>query len=106
MVNMAIVISCLRIIAMTKPVFWALENPPGRLRRWLGDPQYSFDPCDFGDPHTKKTHLWGLFNEPREYHVPVLKRKYIENMGQTKDRSMKRSITPSGFAQAFFEANQ
>lgn len=44
--------------------FWALENPVGFLRQFLGKPVFTFDPCDFGEPWTKKTDLWGYFNIP------------------------------------------
>ena len=29
--------------------FWALENPMGFLRQFLGYPYFTFDPCDFGE---------------------------------------------------------
>lgn len=57
---------CLMIIAKSEPKFWALENPVGRLKRWFRKPDYYFNPCDFGDPYTKKTCLWGKFNLPEK----------------------------------------
>ena len=33
---MSVVDACCRIILMTNPKFWALENPVGRLRKMLG----------------------------------------------------------------------
>ena len=94
--------------------FWALENPIGRLRRlrWdrLGNPGLIFNPCDFGDPHTKRTCLWGDYNmltkTPVEPKIKVYKdgSKFAPNYGwATKEE---RSITPEGFANAFFMANQ
>jgi site-specific DNA-cytosine methylase len=61
---LSIVDACLRIIHTLKPNFWAMENPIGKLRKWIGPPEYSFDPCDFGDTYTKKTLLWGNFIKP------------------------------------------
>src|SRR5208282_1856863 len=62
--GLAIVDACLRAVAIYRPEWWALENPVGRLNRWLGPPAWSFDPCDFGDPYTKRTNLWGHFTPP------------------------------------------
>ncbi len=45
--------ACLMIVAYSRPVWWALENPgSGLLRRWLGRPRDVFQPHDFGDPWT------------------------------------------------------
>ena len=62
--GLSIVDACLRAVAIYRPTWWALENPVGRLRRFLGEPAFRFDPCDFGDPYTKRTCLWGHFTPP------------------------------------------
>lgn len=62
--GLAIVDACLRAVAIYRPVWWALENPVGRLREYMGAPAYRFDPCQFGDPYTKRTCLWGCFTPP------------------------------------------
>jgi hypothetical protein len=100
--------ACLRIIFVVKPSFWAMENPVGKLRKWIGPPAYSFDPCDFGDPYTKRTLLWGVFNEPMKNPVePTEGSKLWREFGGASARTKElRSITPQGFARAFFEANQ
>lgn len=111
--------------------FWALENPyHGFLRKFLSTPAFTFDPWEFGDPYQKRTALWGHFNEPVKTPVEMtreqkakaktnstlhtlgtkfdyLKSKDIhpEHFG-TFDRQTRRSITPAGFAKAFFEANK
>jgi len=104
--GLAVVDACLRIILITKPIFWALENPVGRLCKFLGRPRFYFNPCDFGDSYTKKTCLWGEFNIPKLNPVePVLGTKMLF-LPPSKDRKMLRSITPQGFAKAFFEANR
>lgn len=91
--------------------FWVLENPVGRLNTlvpWIKDygPRY-FQPSDFGDPYTKRTGLWGEFVWPRENPVePIEGSKMWRNYGGKSERTkIMRSITPPGFAQAFFEAN-
>ena len=102
---MAIVDACLRIITVAEPTWWCLENPVGRMSRFLGKPAFMFDPCDFGDPYTKRTCLWGKFNIPEKHPVEPALGSLIHLMGPTKDRPAKRSITPAGFARAFFLAN-
>jgi len=130
---MDIVNACIRIIFQCVPVFWALENPTGLLRRYLDKPRYTFEPWEFGDPWTKKTDVWGRFNLPRAKYkcwndVPKNENLYIRP-GRGKpsiasmhksamkhidwmkdyeadDDAMFRAITPQGFAQAFYEANR
>ena len=100
--------ACLMIIAQTSPEFWALENPVGRMIRWIGKPGYTFDPCDFGDPYTKRTHLWGRFNPPEKSPVEATEGSKMWRCygGKSERTKMMRSITPPGFAQAFFKANR
>lgn len=106
-----ILTACLMIIARAQPKFWALENPVGRMRKLLGDPDFKFDPCDFGDPYTKRTYLWGNFNEPAKNPVePIRSNKqgsWLQSLGGSSARTKElRSITPAGFAQAFYSANR
>jgi hypothetical protein len=108
--GLAIVDACLRAVAIHRPVWWALENPVGRLKRWLGPPAWSFDPCDFGDPYTKRTHLWGHFTPPCPLVSVTARNPVAATLGSKMHTSVrdkaKRSVTPAGFARAFFEANQ
>jgi len=39
---LSIVDACLRIIVISNPKFWALENPRNKLRKWLGEPRLIF----------------------------------------------------------------
>ncbi len=108
---MSVTIACLRIIATCQPKFWALENPVGRLRKWMSDPRLIFNPCDYGDPYTKKTLLWGRFNLPERNSVEPIRvcsqGSWLQKLGGKSEKTkMLRSITPPGFAQAFYEANQ
>lgn len=108
--GLSIVDACLRAVAIYRPEFWVLENPVGRLSRYLGPSVFSFDPCDYGDPYTKRTHLWGKFVPPLPMFstmsrspVAATRGSAIHRMSSSQKR--KRSMTPAGFARAFFEAN-
>ncbi len=111
--------------------FWALENPwYGRLKWFLGYPIFTFSPYEFGDAYKKRTALWGYFNFPVKTHTdasevltPEQLEKHKTNSQQlpkfdymksknihpeafgTMDRQTRRSITPQGFAKAFFKEN-
>ena len=110
--------------------FWALENPyHGFLKKFLGKPAFTFDPWEFGDGYQKRTALWGHFNEPiktpismtQEAKAKAKTNSYLHTLGvkfdylKSKDihpeafgkfdRQTRRSITPAGFAEAFFRSN-
>jgi hypothetical protein len=96
--------ACVRMAMFYRPAFWALENPVGRLRGYYRDPQLIFDPCDYGDPYTKKTLLWGNFNPPKKNPVEPTQGSRMHRMSSSW--KTQRSITPPGFAQAFYGANK
>ncbi len=125
--GMQVVRACLDIIwevrKRNKLIFWAMENPTGFLRQFIGNPPYSFQPWHFGDFYTKKTDLWGYFNKPRKSYkdrpllVPYTRHdEHQQHLSTPKcppeyrhlklDRAAIRAITPRGFALAFFKANQ
>jgi hypothetical protein len=52
-----IVEACRRICEWTGSP-WMIENPIGALSTHWRSPDFKFDPCDYGDPYTKKTCLW------------------------------------------------
>jgi len=103
--SLSIVDACLRIIVTCKPKWWALENPVGRLTDYIGPPRMYFNPYEYGDPYTKKTALWGVFNIPEKIPVEPIEGSKMHRLPPSEDRAILRSITPPGFAQAFFEAN-
>jgi hypothetical protein len=112
--GLAVVDACLRAVAIYRPEWWALENPVGRLRRYLGPPAWAFDPCDFGltpgDAYTKRTHLWGHFTPPVPLVSTVARNPVAPTLGSKMHRMSSsakaaRSETPAGFARAFMEAN-
>jgi hypothetical protein len=108
--------ACTRIILVSRPKFWALENPKGYLRRFIGLPTWTFNPYYYGDNYPKITDLWGRFNVPLPQRISrpegLVKFAHIaskdihpEYCGKLT-RQERRSITPPGFAKAFFEANR
>lgn len=130
---MKLVQRCLNIVWMqqyklVKPMskvttlkFWALENPRGFLKYFLGNPPFEFTPADFGDNYKKRTQIWGNFNQPVKNPIkcetnkfdatlladlPEFPKDFIYDKGCGLDkRQVRRSITPQGFAKAFYEAN-
>lgn len=108
--SLALIDKVLEIVSWFPDIrFWALENPVGRLqtlRPQLGKPWY-FQPHWYGDPWTKKTGLWGRFNKelPKNEVAPD-PNSWIMKLGGKSERTKElRSMTPPGFAKAFFEAN-
>jgi hypothetical protein len=100
---LALIDACLRIVTVHNPLWWVLENPVGRLRDYLGAPAMTFDPADYGDPYTKRTLLWGKFIQPAKRPVEATEGSKMARMSSSW--SQQRSVTPEGFARAFFEAN-
>lgn len=91
---LSIVDACLRIIAACKPKFWALENPVEKLAHYLGQPRLIFNPCDFSEPYTKKTALWGEFNFPKLRPVVPTdgSRMHWKNSRSQKTRNYSRAV--------------
>lgn len=126
--GMKIVEACLQIIWRCRMVgglkFWALENPRGFLRQFLGKPPHSFHQWQFGANQSKPTDLWGYYKMPKftvtakpkgmmyrfangslngkDWKHPKCPDEYKH---LNLDRAALRAITPPGFAQAFFRAN-
>jgi hypothetical protein len=107
------VLATLEIIERLNPVFYAIENPVGRIAKLVPEigKAWYFQPYEFGDPYTKKTGIYGKFNKPVK--TPVEPIKYCEQgswtqkLGGKSERTKAlRSVTPPGFAKAFFEANK
>ena len=130
--GMVVVNACLKIIEQCNPVWWALENPVGHLREYLGNPTMTFQPWEYGDPWTKRTDIWGRFNIPPKIYknwdevpnkLPLYTRKgrgkpnfaFLHKSAKVlipqlfwanpQTDADFRAITPPGFAYAFFQAN-
>jgi site-specific DNA-cytosine methylase len=111
--------------------FWCLENPNGLLKRFLGKPVFTFHPWEFGENYKKQTSLWGWFNEPKKFVKKIDEAMTADEIElcktnsrtlpkfdrmKSKDihpeyfeqltRQERRSITPEGFAKAFFKENR
>jgi hypothetical protein len=125
---MQVVSACMHIIWHCRTYgslkFWAMENPRGFLRQFMGKPAFTFEQWQFGTNTVKATDLWGYFNTPkptvevrsegitacighrangRDWAKPVIPDEYKP---LNLDRAAARAITPAGFAEAFFKANK
>lgn len=121
--GMDLVLACLKVIweaqydlpsGKLKPSlkFWVLENPStGLLKYFLGKPAFRYSPHEFGADYSKKTALWGNFNEPTRLIMnnPIVKGSNMKNIHwQERDRKLRtdlRSIVDEKFTRAFFLAN-
>lgn len=111
--GLEVVGACLRIVQAVRPRWWALENPVGLLGHYLGAPRDTWEPCDFGDPWTKRTALWGDFALPVRgpFVAPLgggpLCTKCDPARRKTTwcNSAAHRAETPQGFARAFLRAN-
>lgn len=112
--SLAVVDACRRICEWTEAPY-CIENPVGTLATYWREPDYIFDPCDFGayldppgDEYTKKTCLWtgnGFVMPEKKYIFPSEGSK-MHRLPPSEDRADLRSETPMGFAMAVFEANK
>jgi hypothetical protein len=100
-----IALACCDIIRTAQPVWWALENPVGRLPSFIGQWRYTFQPYEYGDPYTKRTCMWGKHIIPDKTPVEPTEGSKLWRLPPSPERQALRSITPEGFARAFFKAN-
>lgn len=122
-----VVSACLQIIWKCRIdgnlKFWALENPVGFLRQFIGIPKFTFEQWEYDSTVKvyKRTDLWGYFKipKPRFKERPTFEYKKGHGVFWGKifqcpeeyrhlnlDRAAIRAITPKGFAEAFFRANR
>lgn len=87
---------------------YLIENPVSTISTYWRPPDHSFDPCDYGDPWTKKTCLWtgGGFVMPEKRPVEPTMGSLMHRLPPSPDRAAVRSLTPGGFSRAVFEANR
>lgn len=105
--SIELVRQALRTVEYFRPAVWAMENPVGRIQRLadLPKPTMTFQPANFGDPYTKRTLLWGDFqtNLPLANVAATEGSKVRDKISSSNKYA--RSLTPEGFAYAFFHAN-
>lgn len=98
-----------RTVAAWSGAPYCVEQPVGVLSSLphIGKPDHYFDPCDYGDPYTKKTCLWtgNGFRMPEKRRVEPAEGSKMHLMAPGDDRADKRAETPRGFANAVFWAN-
>jgi len=61
-------LAALAFVEFLRPKWWVIENPVGRLEKLVpevGPCKMYFNPCDYGDPYTKKTGLRRNFTPPK-----------------------------------------
>ena len=131
--GLKIVNACMDIINKCTWTFWAMENPVGYLRKFIGKPDFTFQPWELSDPWTKATDIWGEFKAPQKLYkrwedVPNKLPLYVRpnrskpnfaylhksawnnipqlSYHQPQTDAEFRAMTPPGFAQAFYEANK
>jgi len=110
---LAVADACLRLVALYRPDWWALENPVGRLHRFYGPAAWSFNPADYAgwsttpdeERYTKKTLIWGAAKKPEARGLSVTLGSKMHLIGPSPERANIRSKTPQGFARAFRAAN-
>ena len=110
----------LDIIEYLKPAIWAIENPKnsrigstvlGKNENnvtGLSVPALTFEHRTFGDPGAKPTSIWGPINAnlPTAPIESAADEGVINKAGgKSKETMNVRSETPTGFAYAFFMAN-
>lgn len=99
-----VVEACERILKWTLAPYF-IENPVSVLSSHWRKPNYAFDPCDYGDPYTKKTCLWtndSFIMPPKNRVEPTLGSK-MHKLPPSPERADLRSETPMGFSKALFD---
>lgn len=102
--------------------WYVIENPVGRLGRWIGDPVARYQPHEYAgwaetdeekeaNRYTKRTCLWGqgwTIPEKKDLgkHPDPKIGERVWRMAPGPNRAHARSVTPSGFARAWFEENK
>ena len=115
--SLAIVDACLRMVAIYKPRFWALDSLGGRLRRCPGAPRRVLICVTLRAGLViqrrteQKSCLWGEFNPPTQDRRKPIKvcpqGSWLMKLGGKSERTKEfRSVTPLGFARAFYESNR
>lgn len=86
---------------------YIIENPVSTVSSYWRKPDYTFDPCDYGEPYTKRTCLWAGngFVMPPKNRVEPTEGSKMHLMAPSPERAALRAATPPGFSRAVFAAN-
>ena len=57
--GLKVVMACLRIIEKCNPEWWAMENPVGHLREYMGPSIMIFQPWEYGGPMDQENRTLG-----------------------------------------------
>jgi hypothetical protein len=108
--NTRLVDHTLDLIGYLRPLIWGLENPIGTIKKHtkVAEPRLVFDPFMYGADYTKRTQIFGTFNEqlPEAMVYPAQGSRIHKLSGSTKAGKTARSLTPEQFAYAFYMANR
>lgn len=101
-----IVEACSKIAEWTQAP-WMIENPVSTLSTYWRKPDFTFNPCDYGDPYTKRTCLWtgNGFVMPPKQPVEPIQGSRMHRVPPSGERANIRSATPMGFAYAVHKSN-
>jgi hypothetical protein len=103
----------LGLIRALSPRYWFLENPRGRMRWILGEPEGTVTYCQYGEDYQKPTDLWGEHPGGFEYRSCAggddCHASNHEDDGTSAVASMPsvygvRSMVPEGLSWAVLEA--
>lgn len=119
--HVAMVYHTIGLIRSLAPDYWFLENPRGRLRTVIGEPECTVWYCQYGGETAKPTDLWG--NHPPSFDARrchygndachhIKTKSYKEHGGGSDNRQgiltetdpAKRSEMPHGLSAAILEA--
>lgn len=114
--SITLVNKTLEIIDYHKPKVFFVENPIGRISKCVPRlnqlDKYIFNPYEFAgysdesEAYSKKTVLYGKFNNPIKKPLPNLLGSKMWSLGWVTEKVQEeRSITPIGFAKAFVKSN-
>jgi hypothetical protein len=115
--SIRLVYAALEWVHASKPKWWVLENPAGRIHKLipeLGKPVFKFSPHQYGESYRKTTWLWGEFNPPPmttpDAEIPDARPGqpdawYSKVGGKSIATKNYRSATSILFAREFFKAN-
>ena len=88
---------------------YMIENPVGKFSDYMGKPDHTFHPWEYGDNWSKRTCLWTgngfVMPEPQVTSQPEEVTSRTWTMPDSKWRADARNKTPEGFARAVFGAN-